>query len=42
MELPQWLQASVAVFDMRTMVECSPQFGQTERSSYRERQFTHR
>ena len=31
-----------AVFDMRTIVECSPQFGQTERSSKRCRQFTQR
>ncbi len=31
-----------AVFDMRTIVECSPQFGQTLRSSKRCRQFTQR
>jgi hypothetical protein len=31
-----------AVFDMRTIVECSPQFGQTERSSKRCMQFTQR
>ena len=42
MDDPQWLHASVAVFDMRTIVECSPQFGQTDRSSYRERQLTQR
>lgn len=30
---PQWLQASVAVFDIRTIVECSPQFGHTDRNS---------
>jgi hypothetical protein len=38
----QWLQATIAVLDMRTIVECSPQFGQTETSSYRWRQYTHR
>ena len=31
-----------AVLDMRTMVECSPQFGHTEHSSKRCRQFTQR
>ena len=31
-----------AVLDMRTIVECSPQFGQTEESSKREKQFTQR
>jgi hypothetical protein len=30
---PQWLQATIDVEDMRTMVECSPQSGQTEVSS---------
>ena len=29
----QWLQSTIAVVDMRTIVECSPQFGQTDRSS---------
>ena len=29
----QWLQATTAVLDMRTIVECSPQFGHTEVSS---------
>jgi hypothetical protein len=29
----QWLQATIAVLDIRTIVECSPQFGQTETSS---------
>jgi hypothetical protein len=29
----QWLHASTSVLDMRTIVECSPQFGQTETSS---------
>jgi hypothetical protein len=41
-EPPQWLQVSVAVLDIRTMVECSPQFGHTERSSKRCRQNTQR
>ena len=35
---PQWLHVSVAVLVMRTIVPCSPQFGQTERSSNRCRQ----
>jgi hypothetical protein len=26
----QWLQTTMAVVDMRTIVECSPQFGQTD------------
>jgi hypothetical protein len=38
----QWLQATIAVLDMRTMVECSPQFGHTDTSSYRCRQYTQR
>jgi hypothetical protein len=38
----QWLQVTVAVLDMRTIVECSPQLGHTDRSSNRCRQFTHR
>ena len=29
----QWLQVTIAVLDMRTIVECSPQLGQTRRSS---------
>jgi hypothetical protein len=41
-EPPQWLQIVVAVLDMRTIVECSPQSGQTERSSNRCRQYTQR
>ena len=41
-EPSQWLQVRIAVLDMRTMVECSPQSGQTERSSKRCRQFTQR
>jgi hypothetical protein len=35
---PQWLQLSIAVLDMRTMVECSPQLGHSETSSNRFRQ----
>ena len=31
-----------AVLDIRTIVECSPQFGHTEASSKRRRQFTQR
>jgi hypothetical protein len=42
MDPPQWLQLTVAVEDIRTMVECSPQSGQTERSSKRWRQYTQR
>ena len=41
-ELRQWLQAYSAVLDMRTIVECSPQFGHTDASSKRRRQFTQR
>jgi hypothetical protein len=33
MEALQWLQVRIAVLDMRTIVECSPQFGQTDESS---------
>jgi hypothetical protein len=29
----QWLQATIAVLDMRTIVECSPQSGHTDTSS---------
>jgi hypothetical protein len=29
----QWLQSRIAVLDMRTIVECSPQLGQTDTSS---------
>jgi hypothetical protein len=35
MEPLQWLQVTVAVLDMRTIVECSPQLGHTDRSSKR-------
>jgi len=41
-EPSQWLHVTVAVLDMRTIVECSPQFGHTERSSKRCRQYTQR
>ena len=41
-ELPQLLQAYRAVSDMRTIVECSQQFGHTELSSKRLRQLTQR
>jgi hypothetical protein len=36
------LHAYSAVLDIRTMVECAPQFGHTEHSSKRVRQFTQR
>jgi hypothetical protein len=26
----QWLHSTIAVVDMRTIVECSPQLGQTD------------
>jgi hypothetical protein len=29
----QWLHATIAVLDIRTIVECSPQFGHTDTSS---------
>jgi hypothetical protein len=35
MEWPQWLHLTMAVEDIRTMVECSPQLGQTDTSSKR-------
>ncbi len=35
---PQLLHLKMAVEDMRTIVECSPQFGHTEESSKRCRQ----
>ena len=41
-ELPQLLQVTFAVSDMRAIVECEPQLGQSERSSKRCRQFTQR
>ncbi len=31
----QWLHWTIAVVDMRTIVECSPQLGQTDCNSYR-------
>ena len=33
MLLWQWLHSTTAVEDMRTIVECSPQLGQTDISS---------
>jgi hypothetical protein len=39
---PQLLQVTIAVLDIRTIVECSPQLGQTETSSKRCRQYTQR
>jgi len=39
---PQWLQETIAVELIRTIVECSPQFGHTEVSSKRCRQYTQR
>jgi hypothetical protein len=39
---PQWLQLTMAVDDIRTIVPCSPQSGQTDRSSKRCRQETQR
>jgi hypothetical protein len=38
----QWLHEYSAVLDIRTIVECSPQFGHTDDSSNRCRQFTQR
>ncbi len=35
MLLWQWLHSTIAVEDILTIVECSPQFGQTDISSYR-------
>jgi hypothetical protein len=34
----QWLQMTIAVVDILTIVECSPQFGQTDTSSNRRMQ----
>jgi hypothetical protein len=34
----QWLHSAIAPLDIRTIVECSPQLGQTETISYRCRQ----
>jgi hypothetical protein len=42
MESPQQLHLTIAVEDIRTIVECSPQLGHTEASSKRCRQFTQR
>ncbi len=38
MEPPQLRQVTLAVSDMRAIVECAPQFGHSERSSNRLRQ----
>jgi hypothetical protein len=42
MELLQLPHMYSAVLDIRTIVECSPQLGHTERSSKRVMQFTQR
>ena len=39
---PQLRQITFAVSDIRAIVECAPQFGHSERSSKRRRQFTQR
>ncbi len=41
-ESPQLLHLRIAVDDMRTIVECSPQLGHTDVSSKRRRQYTQR
>jgi hypothetical protein len=38
----QWLHCVIAVLDIRTIVECSPQLGQTETSSKRLMQYRQR
>jgi len=42
MDEPQLRQVTFAVSDMRAMVECEPQFGHSERSSKRRRQWMQR
>jgi hypothetical protein len=42
MESPQLLHLRIAVEDILTIVECSPQLGHTEVSSKRCRQYTQR
>ncbi len=42
MLLPQLLYVTFAVSDIRAIVECDPQFGHSDRSSKRYRQYTHR
>jgi hypothetical protein len=42
MLLPQLRQMTFAVSDIRAIVECEPQFGHSERSSNRRRQYTQR
>ena len=39
---PQLRQMTLAVSDILAIVEWAPQFGHSERSSKRRRQFTHR
>ena len=39
---PQLRQITLAVSDIRAIVECAPQFGHSERSSKRWRQYTQR
>jgi hypothetical protein len=38
----QWLHSTIAVVDIRTIVECSWQLGHTDTSSNRRRQYTQR
>ena len=42
MELPQLRQITLAVSDMRAIVEWAPQWSHSERNSKRWRQLTHR
>ncbi len=42
MPAPHELRLTIAVFDIRTKVECSPQLGQTETISKRCRQYMQR
>jgi hypothetical protein len=42
MEPPQLRQITFAVSDIRAIVECAPQFGHSDLSSNRRRQFTQR
>jgi hypothetical protein len=41
-EPPQLRQTTLEVSDIRAIVECAPQFGHSERSSKRWRQYTQR
>jgi hypothetical protein len=38
----QWLHSVIAVLDIRTIVECSPQLGHTDTSSKRFMQYRQR